>query len=320
MAVLPNILTSINTNGSDYITSYASRNIDYSLERLSIEYLNGENASISLKVEDGKLKMDETKSFAHASDKKEVILKDNEKFYYIEISQVEKVTLVVGYVSLTENYESIAEKMDYIQKQLLANYKTSAETTKDGYDTATVHNTLLFSEEQFRLSISQANTTSLYKVNDGVVSTKEVLSYTSLVGVYDEIESEYSDLTSFYSSNKSHLLNRWSKFFDQAYAPLKIQALLVNVFVFAALDLFVVLAMIITLLIMSRFKTSVCEKLSFATSLKYVAFAALCPGILSFVIYYIIPGMQSMAFFTFLAMRSIFFVTKLTRGFAEAQN
>ena len=318
LSVTPILINALNSNGSDYITSYTTRNVDYSLERLSVEYMNGNNAKVELKIQDQKMVMDETKSFANLENKKSVTLKNNETFYYVEISQDTNVTLIVGYVPYsTEDinvYENEVAKLDYARKQLVANYQTTTEVNENGYLSATVHNTLIFSTNQFRLSISEPNSTVNYKVVENVVSLEKEPSYVAFSGLYSEIDTKYQNLTNFYSSNRNQMIDRWSNFFDQAYNPLKVSTALASTAIFVSLNAFVVLAMTITLMIMSRFKTALCEKLSFGASLKYISFASLCPAILSFVVYFIMPSMQSMAFFTFLALRSIFFSTKLTRG------
>ena len=76
----------------------------------------------------------------------------------------------------------------------------------------------------------------------------------------------------------------------------------------------VLVIMAFTTFLMSRFKNALCEKLKFTEALQYVIYLALCPGLLSFLVYYMIPTLQAVSFFTFLALRSIFFTTKFTRG------
>lgn len=306
LAILPNIISEAGKNGSQYITSFTQYNVDYSLERFSIEYLNGENAKLDLTInEDNKLVVGEN-DFSKQAGAKSVKVNE-EDVYYISIKQNDNVTMHVAYIKSSDNFKTLENAIILNEKESV----TEKNTTKY---VSYARNTLFFAEDTVSLTIYQNNT--LVELNEtGTSIAKEPTYAATCSGVYTEISSQYKNLANLYNGTNPELIQQnWENFFNQAYSPLKLTTVLYSSIIYTGLNTMVLVIMAFTTFLMSRFKNALCEKLKFTEALQYVIYLALCPGLLSFLVYYMIPTLQAVSFFTFLALRSIFFTTKFTRG------
>lgn len=320
ISLIPTLVTILNTNGSAIINNGQTQNIDYALERLSFEYLNGNEAKVVLKIVDNKMVMEENKTFSDVEEHKELTIKGNEKVAYVEIGRDNEPILLVTYVkfSIQENaaYNNIGEKVSDVKNQLYISHKTADKEDDEGYSTSRLINTLIFAEDGFYFFAYENNSTTKYKLNaDGTLSFKNTAQENGLVGTYGNIASKNANLTTFANSTSpTQTVERWKSFFDQAYKPQKTATLITSLLIYASLNVVIVLVMSLTIVIMSRFKSAQCGKIGFGGALKLVSFATLCPSILGMLLGFIIPKLQAISFLMFVGFRCIFLSTRLTRG------
>lgn len=320
ISLIPAFVSILNTNGSAVITNSMTQNVDYSLERFSFEYLNGDEAKIVLKIEDGKMKMEEGKTFSDIGTAKKITIKGDEEISYIEIGRENQTTMLISYIdfSVQKNpvYNNINEKMVDVRNALAVSYPTAEPKDSEGFQVSKMYTTLLFTEDFFYFHVYPNDATTKFLVQpDGTLSLKETASASGMTGVYSDVETRNRNLTTFFNSSMpSQTMERWKTFFDQAYQPTKMSNLMLNSIIYASLNVLVVLIMALTVVIMSRFKSAQCGKVGFGGALKLITFATLCPSLLAMLLAFIVPTMQSIGFLMFVGFRCIFLSTRLTRG------
>lgn len=309
LAVAPNIVTGIKANGGSYVTNYTNQQVNDGLTTFSSEYLHGKDAKLNLTINNGELIVGEN-SFDKLENRKVVKVGDKD-VAYIDINVGGKTIMVVSYVESSSSYDAL--ELAIINDKKVETKDEEGNITKV---TAPVVNSLFFSKKDFKLNIAALTSTAEFKkdASGNYVFDGTVQHYSQFKGVYTGISTAYSDLSNIYADSISKTEDNWVAFFNEAYKPLKFSSLVYSTVLYLALDVMALVVMIFTTFIMSRFKNSLCEKLSVATAFKFVVFLALTPGLISFLIHFIMPGMQSIAFFTCLAIRCIFFNTKFTRG------
>lgn len=307
LAILPNIITESGRNGSQYIKNYEQYNVDYSLERLSIEYLAGDSSKLDLVINEKNELVVGEKDFSTITGAKSVKVNDKD-IYYISIKQNEKVTMHVTYIESSDNFQTLENAIILNEKEVV-----TADDGSTSY-TSYARNILLLSKNLMTLKIYENNKVAALN-ETGTALKNEVAGVVSFSGLFSEISSQYKNLANMYNSTNPDLIQQnWENFFNQAYAPIKVTAVVYSSIIYTGLNTVVLIIMAFTTFLMSRFKTALCDKLKFTEAIQYVIYLALCPGLLSFIFYYIMPGLQQISFFTFLALRSIFFTTKFTRG------
>ena len=332
ISIIPTFSNIVNVSGGDIVKN-TSTQFDYSLQRLTTEYFNGNDAKLSFHIEKekdengnekSKLIIDEGKSIDDLQEKKEITLLDGSTLSYFEIAQENEsgreITLLVSYVKYDKNsdttYQSLTEKATDVYNRLAGN---SLYDIKNGsgelVGTSRVYSTFLFFDESFSVRLYAPGSTTRYFMSENTVTLTNTSNATAqLSGLYSTISTNNSNLNLFYNTNPDLIISKWKAFFDESYSAIKTQTLLVNCSVYSGLNLMIVLLMSLTLFIMTRFKSSACGKQSFGYCLKLVSFAALCPSLLSLLIGFMIPSFQSISFLTFVGLRSIFLSSRLTRG------
>lgn len=320
LSILPTFTSIINYSGSDILNN-SSLQLDYSLQRLSHEYLsNSDDAKLVFEIVDGKLNV--KKSIDDLENKKEIVLKSKETISYLEIKRDDEITLLVSYVKYDEEnekdtYEKLSDKSEDVFNRLAGN---ALYNVKDSENKSHMYSTLLFFEESFSIRLYDNSATTEYSFNENneISLSKSASVSASMSGLYETVSTQNKNLNLFDNTNPEKIKAKWKSFFDESYSAIKNQSILINCSVYSSLNVFIVLFMSLMLFIMTRFKTSLCGKQSFGTCLKFVSFAALCPALLSLLTGYILPAFQSISFLTFIGLRSIFLSTRLTKG--EIQN
>lgn len=315
LAILPSTITELKTNGSNYISNYESYYVSDGLVNFSNQYLK--DGKLVLKINENN-ELDVSKSFDSLESKKTASFKFNDKTENVSYAEVKSTNnetiLVVSYID-----KKMDDSTSYIESLEKAIYLNNIEIkTENEEETASakVTNSLFFFKDGLKLNIVKSNTSVSFTKNETTNEyeyTGSVQSYTSVKGSYSGV-STYKNLSELYTSNINDTENHWKTFFNEAYKPLKKDRIISVTVLYLALDVVAVVVMIFTTFIMSRFKSSLCDKLSIGDAFKYVVFLSLTPGILAFVVGYIMPSFAPVSFFTFLAFRCIFFNTKLTRG------
>lgn len=321
LSIIPTFTSIMNFNGGDIITGNSSLQVDYSLQRFSSEYLNGNNAKLIFRIQNNKLVMEEGKSIDDLEEKKTITLKDGTNLSYLEIGRTQEgnkeITLLVSYVKYDAEkekdiYKNISEKSDDVFNKLAINYDPKNEKGENTF-TSKTYPTLVFFEESVTIKLYSKNAAEYSFDKDNKVNLKGV-STSVVTGLYSSISQNNSNLNLFYNEDPNIITSKWEDFFTEAYNPIKTQALLMQTGVYSGLNLIVILLMSLTLFIMTRFKSSACGKQSYGTCLKLVSFSALCPSLLCLVVGFLLPSFQSIAFLTFVGLRSVFLSTRLTRG------
>lgn len=328
VSIVPTFTSIINVNGGDIVTKSESLQFDYSLQRLSNEYLTNkkdEEAKLKFHIQDGKLVVE--KAIADLENKKEVVLKNDESLAYFEIGQLndqkemQTITLLVSYVEYNaekdgEVYKTQSEKLEdaFAHLATASDYVIKNEENEPT-NKSHMYSAMIFCQEYFAIRLYGANATTEFTRNGNEVTlSKSATTSGQLTGVYSSVSIYNSNLNDFYSDSQERILLNWKEFFTESYKDIKTESLLFNVSAYAILNTSVILVMALVLMIMSRFKSSACGKLSFVASFKYMTFASLCPAILSLVLGLFMPALQMVSFVTFAGIRSIFLSTRLTRG------
>ena len=320
ISLIPMMVSTLTANGRAMITNYQDRNVDYALERLSYEYLNGDNAKVVLKIVDGKMVMEEGKTFSDVEEHKTVKIEGDEEVSYIEVGRDGDPILLAAYVdySIQNNpsYNKVGDKVSDVLNQLAVAYKTADEKDDEGYYKSRLINTLIFASESFYFTTYDNTATVKYLVgSDGKLNFKDKGESSSYTGTYGSIESRNSNLTTFFNASSSNqTVERWKTFFDQSYEPQKMTNFLMYLLIYSSLNVLVLLVMSLTIVIMSRFKSAQCGKIGFGGALKLVIFATLCPSIISMLVGFIFSQIQSISFLMVVGFRCIFLSTRLTRG------
>lgn len=315
VSITPVFSSILGTNGSDVINNSALQ-LDYSLQRFSHLYLKESNAPLKMQIVDGKLEMPAENSFATLEDKKVATLKNNEEISFIEIGDQTKVTLLVTYVNYNQEaekdvYPTLSDKATDVFNHLVAfeDYKL-----KDVENTYEVHSMLMFFNESYSLRLYANNSTSVASIDgNNVTLEKTSNAASSLSGLYCYLNDSNKDLNAYDNSNPDAITTKWAAFFNETYAPLKQQSLLLNTSVYAGLNFIVIILLAFTIFVMTRFKSSSCGKQKFGYCFKMVVFASLCPSILCLLVGFMMPSFQSISFLMFAGLRAIFLSTRLTR-------
>ncbi len=319
LSIVPAFTSIMNFNGGDIITGNTAIQVDYSLQRFSSEYLNGNDAKLVFKIQDKKLVMVEGKSIDDLQEKKTVTLKDGTNLSYLEIGRTvegkKEITLLVSYVKYDAEkekatYANLNEKSEDVFNRLAINYDIKNEK---GEKISKVYSSLVFFEESVTIKLYGTSSVQ-YSIDENKdVSLKKVKA-SAVTGLYGSVSQNNANLNLFYNEDPDIITSKWEDFFTEAYSPIKTQSLLMQTSVYSGLNLIVILLMSLTLFIMTRFKSSACGKQSYGTCLRLISFSALCPGLLCLLVGFMLPSLQSIAFLTFVGLRSIFLSTRLTRG------
>ncbi len=328
LSILPTIITSANTQGSSIITANYAQNIDYSLEKFSIDYLNGNEAPLSMKIKDGKLSFDEGKSFSDLKDKKSLkLLNEQDTFEYIEIKKENDnnpaiTTMIIGYTSYSDaqksTYSSSSEKLSYIATNLTPLFKTNEEANENGYFESCLPQLLVFFDSELQMMLFENNNKIEYKMeNDKVVINGKINNKSYYQGLYNGITSPASqNFNNFYNEeNKPAIIEKWKSMLNQAFEPLKNSTILQATYMYGALNSLIILFLGFLVFLMSRMKSAACEKMNLLEGLKLSTLMALSPALISFILSFVLQGsIVSMIFIMGVSLRAVFLTTKMTRG------
>ncbi len=321
LSIIPTFTSITNFNGGDIITKNSALQIDYSLQRFSSEYLNGNDAKLVFNIRDKKLVMVEGKSIDDLQEKKTVTLKDGTNLSYLEIGRTiedkKEITLLVSYVKYDAEkekatYANLSEKSEDVFNRLAINYDIKDEKG-ESTSTSKTYSSLIFFEESVTIRLYDSKTVEYEFDENKNVSLKKIKAF-AVTGLYSAVSQNNANLNLFYNEDPDIITSKWEEFFTESYNPIKTQSLLMQTSVYSGINLIIILIMSLTLFIMTRFKSSVCGKQSYGTCLKLISFSALCPSILCLMAGFMLPSLQSFAFLTFVGLRSIFLSTRLTRG------
>lgn len=317
IAIIPTFTSIINVNGGSIVTSNSQTQFDYSLQRLSHEYLNGENGKLSFEIVNGKLNVKEGKAIKDLQEKKIVTLENGEELAYLEIKQTlsseSLITLLVAQVNYEDNetnYKNVSAKINDTFNHLAANYPINNTENQ-----SSVYSTMLFTNDAVYVRLYQSGAKTNFVKDGNKIKLSSTTSITSsMQGLLKDVSTQHSNLNDFDNVDSNKILTNWTNFFNEGYSKLKTTTLMLNCSAYSGLNLIVILFVSLTLFIMSRFKTSTCGKLSYVSCLKYISFASLSPAIITLILGSMIPTLQAMGFLFCLAMRSIFLSSKLTRA------
>ena len=147
LAVAPNIITGIKSNGGAYVTNYQSQQVNDGLTTFASEYLHGKDAKLNLTITNGELSVGE-KSFDTLENKNVVKVGDKD-VAYIDINVGGKTIMVVSYVESSSDYEAL--ELAIINDKKVETKDEEGNVTKV---TAPVVNSLFFSKTDFKLNVA----------------------------------------------------------------------------------------------------------------------------------------------------------------------
>lgn len=292
IAIIPTTVQVMTVQGSDIITRVENYSLDYSLTQFSIQYLNPESPAKAT-ISDGKM------TFTNFTDG-------------AEIKHGDDVTLVVRYTQNSADLTTVTQsiKTSYPVKQ-------EGETETDKL-VSKIPSMLIFTEDSLYLYVYDASATATYTEKDG---TKTIVSETNYVGVtsgtYEGITGDLANLNSYYnpslepSKAASECLNNWTTFFDKAYETPRNSLALSYTGMFAGLDAIIMLVLSLTIFLLSKTKSSI-RRFKYLESLKMIFFASLSPAILSLLLGFLIPSLQSISFVLFIGLRCTWLAMKAT--------
>lgn len=290
VALIPSITTVLNYNGSDIITRTDNYNLDYSLKTFTYEYLRKDNSTAP------KLEMSITDGILTASSEET-----------IEIKYEDEITLLVSYV---KDADKLTQRIDTL--------KTSYPVAAAEGQKSALYNMLLLTQENIYLYVYAKDASCTYTQTNNMrtVQTSDE-PVTVVTGTFEKISASLTNFNNYYDSTLpaseayDQALEKWTNLFDESYKTVKESAALTSAGVYLLLDLGIVVIMSLTVFFLSRTKSSI-RKFGYFESLKMILFASLSPALLSLILGFLIPSMQTMGFVLFFGLRITWLGMKAT--------
>ena len=107
-------------------------------------------------------------------------------------------------------------------------------------------------------------------------------------------------------------LEQWSIALNKMYEPYKEASILYNCSIHLLLNIIITLTMSLIIFILTKLKSSQCEKMTLGQSLKCVCFASLSPALISWILSLLISSLSSVAYILCLGIRCVFLGSKAT--------
>lgn len=291
VALIPSITTVLNYNGSDIITRTDNHNLDYSLKTFTYEYLRKDSANPD------KLEM--------YIDQNGVLQANSEKVYEIKFG--EDISLLVSYV---KDADKLTQRIDTL--------KTSYPVATSEGQKSAIYNMLLLTQSNLYLYVYAKDASCTYTQTNNMRTVETSDDPIAIVtGSFEKISDSLTNFNNYYDSTLpsseayDKAYEKWINFFDESYKTVKESAALTSAGVYLLLDLGIIIIMSLTVFFLSRTKSSV-RKFGFFESLKMILFASLSPALLSLILGFLIPSMQTMSFVLFFGLRITWLGMKAT--------
>ena len=290
VALIPSITSVLNYNGSDIITRTDNYNLDYSLKTFTYEYLRKDGSTapkLEMSINDG------------------ILTASSEET--IEIKYEDEITLLVSYV---KDADKLTQRIDTL--------KTSYPVAAAEGQKSALYNMLLLTQENIYLYVYAKDASCTYTQTNNMRTVQTSDSPVTVVtGTFEKISASLTNFNNYFdttlpeSEAYKQALEKWTNLFDEAYKTVKQSAALTSAGVYLLLDLGIVVIMSLTVFFLSRTKSSI-RKFGYFESLKMILFASLSPALLSLILGFLIPSMQTMGFVLFFGLRITWLGMKAT--------
>ena len=204
----------------------------------------------------------------------------------------------------------------------VGNYTTTLKTSypvaaAEGQKSA-LYNMLLLTQENIYLYVYAKDASCKYTQTNNMrtVQTSDN-PVTVVTGTFEKISASLTNFNNYFdttlpaSEAYKQALEKWTNLFDEAYKTVKQSAALTSAGVYLLLDLGIVVIMSLTVFFLSRTKSSI-RKFGYFESLKMILFASLSHALLSLILGFLIPSMQTMGFVLFFGLRITWLGMKAT--------
>lgn len=279
IAIVPIFSYTMSIEGSQAITKQDNSSLDVSLTLFS-KYLNeSDEASVIINAQ-GTVKVEGITE-------------------YVINSSEGKHLLTVRYATDAEDQNEIA---NYYKNGIV-----------DGKPTATPRSFMILQSNSiyiYTFALDAKNTLN----EDGTI--KSNANYTTTY-TGDPRELKGTDFATYYSNEiggAEACVEKWKSALNKMYAPIKASTVAYSVGIYSLLNFVIMLTMALVIMILTRLKSSQCEKMKFSESLKCVLFASLSPAVISLLIGFMISSFASVAFVMCMGIRCVFLGSKASQS------
>lgn len=281
-AILPIFTITMRSSGSAILTKTDNASLDVSLNLFS-KYLHDEkdNGVKFVTTSDGTF---EVTGF-----------NDNVK----EIYAGEKLLLTIRILEENEDPNVIAD--------------TYRHGITDGKPSETPKSFILISDKKMNICIFAKNAKNTL-TEEGTI--KKAAAYTSsYVGYPSSFKNQdFADLYDNSEKGDEITYKNWKHALNKMYEPYKTTNVLYSVGLYTAINIAIILTMALITMILTRLKSSQCDKMNYRQALNCMNYAALCPALIGMIIGFLISSLASIGFVICIGVRSVFLGFKASQG------
>lgn len=283
IAILPIFTITMRSSGSSILTKTDNASLDVSLNLFS-KYLNDEKAN-GVKFVTTPEGTFEVTGF-----------NDNVK----EIYAGEKLLLTIRVLKAEENPNDVA---DFYRQGI----------TSEGKPSETPKSFILISDKKMNICIFAKNAKNTL-TEEGTI--KKAASYTSsYVGYSSSFKNQdFADLYDNSEKGDEVTYKNWKHALNKMYEPYKTTNVLYSVGLYTAINIAIILTMALITMVLTRLKSSQCDKMNYRQALNCMNYAALCPALIGMLIGFLISSLASIGFVLCIGVRSVFLGFKASQG------
>lgn len=272
IAILPIFTITMRSSGSSILTKTDNASLDVSLNLFS-KYLNDEKANgvKFVTTPEGTFKVD--------------------GFREKEIYAGKKLLLTVRVLDDTEDPNVIAD--------------TYRHGITDGKPSETPKSFILISDKKMNICIFAKNAKNTLTEERTI---KKAASYTSsYVGYSSSFKNQdFADLYDNSEKGDEVTYKNWKHALNKMYEPYKTTNVLYSVGLYTAINIAIILTMALITMVLTRLKSSQCDKMNYRQALNCMNYAALCPALIGMLIGFLISSLASIGFVLCIGVRSVF--------------
>jgi len=279
IAIIPVFVYTMRVNGSQAITKTDNSSLDVSLTLFS-KYLY-ENEDVGLTT-------DAEGHFVATG------------FKEVSFTSGEKHLLTVRVVEPSEDLTAVAQV-----------YRDGID--ENGKATETPKSFMLIQDTTIGLyTFGKGATNTLNE--DGTIKTNA--SFTSSY-VYAASAFKNQDFASFYKdelNGDQYCIDQWKNALNKMYTPYKTSNVLYSISIYSCINVLIILTMSLIIMILTRLKSSQCEKMSYLQALNCVNYASFSTSIIAMCLGFLISAFAPVAFILCIGIRCVFLGFKASRS------
>lgn len=280
IAIIPILVYTSRASGADIITKADNSSLDVSLNMFSEYLATNEDGASFVTTSDGLFKAT--------------------GFTEKEFTVGEKHLLTVRVVGENDN-----------ENDLIEYYRLG--TDLNGKPTETPKSFMLIFERKINIYTFSRNASNTLR-EDGSVKKKASFT-TSFVGYSKSFKNQ--NFASFYHDElggDQDCFDQWKNALNKMYQPYKTSNLIYSMTLYTVLNVVIILTMALITMILTRLKSSQCEKMNYKQALNCINFSAFTPAVIGMLLGFLLSNIASIGFILCMGIRSIFLGFKASQS------